>query len=104
MCIVYIPPDVIVSEETWLRILDIFDGLYITAGDMNAHHPTWVRSQENRNDNKIANLLVNANVSLMYKPQLTRLSSPVQRYSAVDLTMASPVCWRGSLRKSLTTR
>jgi ribonuclease HI len=63
----------------------------ILGGDFNAHHESWGNTHEDSRGTLIAQLFLNYNLCILNTGEATKIQSPGQRKSAIDITLCSPV-------------
>ena len=86
----YIPPEIRIEKQTLETIWNLIPNPKLILGDLNAQHPTWGSSINNRNGNLINNLIADSNFVILNNGSPTRLTPPNQNISAPDLTFGSP--------------
>nr|CAI5829658.1 unnamed protein product [Callosobruchus analis] len=95
---IYCPPDVRLSTQNYLSLIDNFTGSIIIGGDFNGHHDLWGSYKINTAGSNIVNLLNQTDLVILNDGSQTKISRSSQ-HSAVDLTLVSPdmaniITWR----------
>lgn len=81
----YSPP-----TSLWTHIINKLEAPYIILGDLNANSMWWGSGKTNRNGRILENLLRQTDLVVLNDGSPTRLTSPQQNTSAVDLTLSTP--------------
>lgn len=87
---IYCPPTFTITLDMWTHIINKLEPPYIILGDLNANSMWWGSGKTNRNGRILENLLRQTDLVVLNDGSPTRLTSPQQNTSAVDLTLSTP--------------
>lgn len=86
---IYKPPNVIATKRDWDNIFSQFSAPTIFCGDFNAHHSLWGCCSNNNQGNRLVDAIDGTNLVVLNDGNPTRVTSPFQLPSAVDLTLVT---------------
>lgn len=86
---VYCPPNIQIKKEEWNEFVKSFESPKVIVGDFNGQNPIWGSSKCNITGNSIADSLDESEIVLLNDGSPTRLITPNQNISAVDLSVVS---------------
>jgi hypothetical protein len=103
----YKPPQINISAIDWHRFLSQFRGKFFVGGDFNAHNIAWGSPNTCPEGQKLLDVCLNLNLTILNDGSLTRFETPHSQGSAIDLSISNSSCFVSShweaLNESATT-
>lgn len=97
--LIYCLPHIIISTNMWSQIVSQLHKPFVILGDLNANNTLWGSNITNANGKRVQEMLDQSDLVYLNDGTPTRITSPTQNSSAVDLTICTPDVAGGSTWK-----